>query len=341
MAYYNDRKPGFWNTVRHYTYGYCLEVYRAMKVETAKLPEEERRAAGSWLRFWFNVVCHGCCVEDYYEMQMYNHSFSYNYRLITYDRKNRLLAKLNDKRYINRFRDKSEFYKYYGHLMGREQIKTGCTFEEFEVFAKRHGSFFAKPIDQCEGYGVRRIDTDEATDMRALFDELTAMNMVFEPVIKNHPVIAAFHPGSLNTLRVCTMREGDEVNVFAAFLRTGNGGVMDNQSSGGLAAAIDVKTGIVTSPGIDLRNHKHTCHPMSGICYPGFVIPKWDEVVEFVKKAANITPQVRYVGWDVAITPDSIILIEGNDDGSLRHVQNSLERPLRPLFKSIIKRTVG
>ena len=36
------------------------------------------------------------------------------------------------------------------------------------------------------------------------------------------------------------------------------------------------------------------------------------EAVEMVLKAATITPQIRYVGWDVATTPTGPAIIEGN-----------------------------
>ena len=37
-----------------------------------------------------------------------------------------------------------------------------------------------------------------------------------------------------------------------------------------------------------------------------------DEAKELVLKAAKMIPQLRYVGWDVAITPDKPVFVEGN-----------------------------
>ena len=44
----------------------------------------------------------------------------------------------------------------------------------------------------------------------------------------------------------------------------------------------------------------------------GMRIPMWDKVLEVVTKAAKRIPQIRYVGWDIAITNSSIEIIEGN-----------------------------
>ena len=42
-------------------------------------------------------------------------------------------------------------------------------------------------------------------------------------------------------------------------------------------------------------------------------IPMWDRVLEVVIEAAKKIPQVRYIGWDIAITNDGVELIEGNN----------------------------
>ena len=42
-------------------------------------------------------------------------------------------------------------------------------------------------------------------------------------------------------------------------------------------------------------------------------IPCFFEACEMVKKAALKIPQMRYMGWDVGITPDGPVIIEGNN----------------------------
>ena len=45
---------------------------------------------------------------------------------------------------------------------------------------------------------------------------------------------------------------------------------------------------------------------------PGTQIPYWDEVKRMCLDAMHVVPQVRFVAWDVAITPDGPVFIEGN-----------------------------
>ena len=54
-------------------------------------------------------------------------------------------------------------------------------------------------------------------------------------------------------------------------------------------------------------------HPMTGIQLEGFQVPMFFEACELAKKASKVVPQVRYVGWDIAITPDGPALVEGNN----------------------------
>ena len=47
----------------------------------------------------------------------------------------------------------------------------------------------------------------------------------------------------------------------------------------------------------------------------GFQIPYWEECKRFIEKTARVTPEVRYVGWDVVLLQDgNFALIEANDN---------------------------
>ena len=38
------------------------------------------------------------------------------------------------------------------------------------------------------------------------------------------------------------------------------------------------------------------------MCYKGFQIPYWNQTLEMIKEASKVIPEVKTVGWDVAIT---------------------------------------
>lgn len=61
-----------------------------------------------------------------------------------------------------------------------------------------------------------------------------------------------------------------------------------------------------------LGNDNYLFHPASGIAMPGLQIPRFNEMKAFVVQLAHHLPGARYVGWDIAITPEGFEVIEGN-----------------------------
>lgn len=75
---------------------------------------------------------------------------------------------------------------------------------------------------------------------------------------------------------------------------------------------VDLKTGIVCTCGQSKNNSKNYIHPGTDMIMLGYRIPNWDMVIEESQCAAECLPQIRIIGWDVAITETGIELIEGN-----------------------------
>ena len=44
-----------------------------------------------------------------------------------------------------------------------------------------------------------------------------------------------------------------------------------------------------------------------------FQIPYWEESKALCLKAATRVPQMRYIGWDVGVTPNGPVFVEGNN----------------------------
>ncbi|MCL1871136.1 MAG: hypothetical protein FWF90_12080 [Promicromonosporaceae bacterium] len=70
--------------------------------------------------------------------------------------------------------------------------------------------------------------------------------------------------------------------------------------------------GVVSGVGADKRGARYERHPQTGAHIRGAIIPFWREALSMCEEAASVVPQVRYVAWDVAITPSGPVFIEGN-----------------------------
>ena len=134
-----------------------------------------------------------------------------------------------------------------------------------------------------------------------------------------HPEMAAFWPGTTNTLRVLAVRDPRSGKPFvgAAALRVGTraSGAIDNFSRGGLSFPVDPATGAI-GPGVRRLASGHVepvaVHPDTGLRIAGRTVPLWTDVLACTLGAFVHLPFLRYVGWDVAVGPDGPVVIEGN-----------------------------
>lgn len=137
---------------------------------------------------------------------------------------------------------------------------------------------------------------------------------LIEEHITQHPDLMRLSPAGLNTVRIITQLQNDKVVILAARLRITINSAVDNLAAGNIAAPVDLATGKVYGPGIysDITKLDVAIHPITGQPIEGFKIPFWEKVIDLVEQAAGRVDYNRSVGWDVAITPSDVLLVEGN-----------------------------
>ena len=236
--------------------------------------------------------------------------------------KNVFADMVNNKQQADVFLDKWTTYEYFKEFFGRDvyNIRSLANIEAdaFAGFVSKHPSFIMKPVFGTRGAGIEVLHTETIEEARKKLSDLYHSGvtaMILEELIVQDDRLAALHQESANTLRVATIRFDDRVEVAFSYLRMGKGkSVIDNASAGGVFGVINVETGKIYAA-CDRLGGTFERHPDSGINLIGFEIPRWEEVKKLVTKAAQVLPQVRYVGWDVAVTKTGCVLIEGNDKG--------------------------
>lgn len=210
---------------------------------------------------------------------------------------------------------KNLFLDRFSSYIQRQWIEVrNATYEQFAQMVSQFDCI-AKPVEGWWGKGIRVIrKTEDKTEIKRLYDECMEENILLEERVQACKEIAAFHPSSLNTVRVVTISNPDKCVVFGAILRMGTGdSIIDNTHNGGIFASIDVNTGIIETDGLDSNGNKYIEHPDSHITIKGFQIPYWDKVIETCSSATKVIPKTIFVGWDVVIFDDGRVgLIEGN-----------------------------
>lgn len=303
-----------------------------------KLKESQKKANRNklvhYIDFLSSVAIHGATLEDFVLYEFYNKNNKERKTYVTGKKLHDFFDRVNNKNKTDLFFDKNNFAKHFSKYLGRDTFELDLDGKNIEDARKWLGSMdivFAKPSKGAEGKGVTRLivnDVDET--IQYCIDH--KLDTIEEPIIQ-HPDMNNLYPDAINTVRLITFIKNNEVKILGATLRIGNGGYVDNAGSGGIFSSIDINTGKLDSVAFDKSGEKLEKHPITNTVIKGFQIPMWSQVIEICKKAALEITDVRTVGWDVALTEERPILIEGNDRWSRAVWQLPKGRGLYHLIK--------
>lgn len=289
--------------------------YRAM-LDTARTVHE--RTGKNTLSTLADIIYCGFKYQagymDYLVFEFYNLTSEQRATYITRGKNNHYVRLLNPQKNWHLLEDKIEFLKRFDGFHGRAWIDLRETDKEtFDAFCRQHPKLVAKPLDGTCGRGIEFIEISDDSKIVGLYDMLMeGKQYLLEEFIVQHPQVSNIYPLSVNTLRLVTIRNGDDVHLVFSSMRIGNGKKVDNLNSGGMAVLIDMDTGKICTPGADKEGRAYFQHPMTGVDLIGAEIPFYQEAVELVKRAAMKIPELGYIGWDVAITENGPIMIEAN-----------------------------
>ncbi len=298
-----------------------LTGVRFSKMKSAINTVHEKSGQGKVKTFFDMIGCglkYGAGYYDYIIFEFYNMNKEERKTYLTRMKNKYLISHLNKRelRYI--FNEKNVFDKRFKDFLGREVIDLAdIGYEQFETFVQGKDYFFAKPNIGESGKGIEKIKVADFADTKALYDYIRQPEKhfgVIEEVITQHPDAARIYPDSINCLRIVTLVYDGKPNILYAVFKMGNGGkFVDNLENGGLACHFDLDKGEIVGQGHTSALINYDAHPATGIPFVGYKLPYMEEVKELVKKAAMVVDHFGYVGWDVCLTPNGPIIVEGND----------------------------
>ena len=254
---------------------------------------------------------------DYKIAQMYRLNEEQRKTVITRGISNEIVRRMNPKEYWHFFDDKTEFNEYFKKWIPRKWIRIDELTDPELLYSlcRNHKQLIGKPLEGSSGQGILKYTETEwknKSPEEFLQQLKTDQIGILEEIVEQHPRMASLCPTSVNTCRIATLLGDKQQGIVYAFLRIGNGKVMDNVDCGGMAARIDLDTGKLLTVGADKQGNTFIKHPMTNTSIIGFQIPFWKEAKDMCLEAAQLIPEMRYVAWDVAITPDGPTFIEGN-----------------------------
>lgn len=256
---------------------------------------------------------YGCRCYQYSEMSFY--------KLRSFDRErtmtgghNKKTLQYNDPQYMHFTQNKNEFNQRFEKYIRRDWLYCGnATAEEITAFVNRLTRVIVKPNASEAGIGIFILEASPSLEQQV--NEIVGKDLIIEECVVQHPDLV-FGGHSVNTIRVITMVDNQgNPHILTAALRCGIGNsVVDNFSAGGVGYPVNIDNGLIEAYGIQVTNMRRPIfiHPGTNIVMIGKKIPYWTEVLKLVEEAARVVPQLRYVGWDVAVTETGPLLIEGN-----------------------------
>jgi len=241
------------------------------------------------------------------------------------------------------FRNKTRFLKTFEKYVYRKWIYAPDTsFEDFTKFISKYDCI-VKPCDGKLGKGIFKVYKDDKhLDIKKLYHLCVKERKLVEQCIEAHEELKAFHPQSLNTLRVVTVSNKKKAEVFGSLLKMGVGDkVVDNAHAGGLIAQINIKTGEIESEGTNTNGESFTYHPDTKIKIKGYKIPNWNLICKTCCEAAQLIGN-PITGWDVAINSSgNIELVEGNYGPDFDGMQSPLQIGVKKSIYAMIKEYCG
>ena len=237
------------------------------------------------------------------------------------------------------FRNNYEFLNTYKKYIHRKWLYVpDASYEEFVQLISNYDCI-VKPCDATRGHGIYKIykNSDHGDD-RNLYESCVKKSMLVEQCIESCDELKAFHPQSLNSIRVVTVSNKKRSEVFGSFFRMGVGNsVVDNAHAGGIFAQINIYSGIIESDGINTNGERFTYHPDSGLKIKGFIIPNWDLICNTCCEAALLTGNT-FTGWDVVLNNQgNVEFIEGNDISDVDVLQTPLQIGVKKRLYALIK----
>jgi hypothetical protein len=209
--------------------------------------------------------------------------------------------------------------------------------------AELSGDLILKLTDRASGVGVELAEHDgERWTIQGISktrDELSNYlrhkaaqgGAILQKRLINHEAIRPLAGRGLSTIRIVTAVATDgSVELVTAAMRMATGSsIVDNIALGGLSAPVNLRTGALgLATGKDITLGWLQSHPDTGSQIEGFVVPFWSDACALTLRAHSLLSDIPTIGWDVVISFQGPLLLEGNIGWDVELAQSLGQNPL-------------
>lgn len=326
-----------------YSYIFSANYKRFFTKLKAVSEKEKRSFLGLVLDTGWCVFRHGLALSDYLNYEIYRRSSAERKEYVGVRLQNTFYEQVSPSAYKKRLSVKPTFLKEFAPYTKRAfLVPTEGGYQEFLDFIQAREGFMCKPYDGLGGNGVEKRYTRDIADPKAFFDHCVENRLFLEELVIQHPDMNVLCPASVNTIRAMTFNDHGNPRIIWMGMRIGNGvNAVDNFHAQGMGAAIDMEKGCLVGNAIDKDNITYTHHPFTGVQFDGFRLPCFEEAMDLVLRAAKEEDHLLVIGWDIALSENGPVIIEGNRRPGFDLPQVLADRGLKCMVDDVMKSLNG
>jgi hypothetical protein len=240
-------------------------------------------------------------------------------------------------------------HNFRNHFFQNSEVSRIITLQELADFyiqlfdVQNTEKVFVKPLDEMGGLGCFLLTKNNIeTELKGCGQYILTHDCIHQAAVDQHEKVNSMYPHSLNTIRFYTyIDKKGEIHILSAFMRFGCGGsYVDNAGAGGMYVAIDLEEGKLKGKSHERMKHggkQLEAHPDTKVLFNNWKIPYFEDAKALVKQAVMRIPN-RIIGWDIGISQEGPVIIEGNENSSFVGPDIAYGGYLKhPLFKEILE----
>lgn len=257
--------------------------------------------------------------------------------------------KLNRKKFAGAYMDKNIYDKIFPRsYLPTSYIKMerGNLFNgEMETIVEKEADRILRDIGEdivvkrtIGSYGGKDIlflDKDLRSSEGGKFNSIKSVverlgnDFIIQEKVQQHHDIGRFHPSSLNTIRMMTLRFDGKIEELSTVLRFGmNNSLVDNISQGGFALGVSPDGRMASVGNWDMVNDMKE-HPLTKEVFEGSKVPGYDKIRKMAFELHGILTQFDILSWDLTVNKEGTpVFIEVNIMGQGLHHHQYYNGPL-------------
>lgn len=279
-------------------------------------------------RFLLTMDMVGCLLKysaspnNYSKFEFYNLDSVRRATYVTYGLSQKMIRTFNNPSDIDIFENKLRFAVEFSDMFKRGYLDvTEMDFREFERFCEGKDKFICKPVEGSQGADIKVHYVDDVEEMFSEIKKNYGTGYMLEEWIQQHPLLTQIYPDAVNCLRIITVYDGKDTHFLTGGVTFGIETEIANGAQPSIIAPVNLDNGVMEKPAATFGSELYVNHPRTGARIQGVQLPFWNEIKDMLRKACKRVPTVGYVGWDIAITPNGPLIIEGNTTPGYKYYQ--------------------